>query len=393
MHIGVLGPATVSEFVEHLAPSAQGWSPAGTGGIPVNELVRELLRLGHRVTLFTADTGIDRETTLDGTRLRVCIVPLGKPVGRRPARDFFRVERRALGVAIERECPDLLHAHWTSFYALAAQASGLPHVITAHDAPIAVLRREFIPYRIAHTLMAYAVIARARIIISVSPYIASHLRSFMFYRGEKVIIPNGLPDYVFETARPRTTGRQSATFGTVLSGWTRLKNGRAALEAFALVRHAIPDARLVMIGPGHEPGGEASSWARQRNLTEGVQFIGPLSHRAALERVAGEVDVFVHPSLEESFGLTVAEASALGVPVIGGINSGAVPWTLAEGRAGILVDVAQPKALARAMLELVRNPEKQKALSDAGRMNSERFRMSKVMVAHEALYERILRAV
>jgi glycosyltransferase involved in cell wall biosynthesis len=44
------------------------------------------------------------------------------------------------------------------------------------------------------------------------------------------------------------------------------------------------------------------------------------------------LSLFVHPSLEESFGLALVEAMALGVPVLGGRSSGAVPWVVGKGR-------------------------------------------------------------
>jgi YD repeat-containing protein len=57
-------------------------------------------------------------------------------------------------------------------------------------------------------------------------------------------------------------------------------------------------------------------------------------------------DILVHPSREESFGMTIAEAQLAGVVVIGGAHSGAVPWTLDYNRAGRLVDVRSTKDLS-----------------------------------------------
>lgn len=50
--------------------------------------------------------------------------------------------------------------------------------------------------------------------------------------------------------------------------------------------------------------------------------------------------------------MVVLEAMAMGVPVLGGRSSGAVPWLLAEG-AGVLVDVRQPRAIAAGILRLL----------------------------------------
>ncbi|MCM2333070.1 MAG: glycosyltransferase, partial [Anaeromyxobacteraceae bacterium] len=123
----------------------------------------------------------------------------------------------------------------------------------------------------------------------------------------------------------------------------------------------------------------------------GVRFAGYMPHEDALGLLADEVDVLVHPSLEESFSMVIAEASALGRPVIGGARSGAVPWTLDEGRAGLLVDVRSPTALAAAMLELAASPELRAAWGRKGRENAlRRFHMGVVADAYQAAYARLV---
>jgi L-malate glycosyltransferase len=388
LHVGMLGPITVAEYRDHLYP--EEWRedlPKGNGGSPVNLLCRELLARGQRVTIFTADPGAADEVVLNGPLLRICIVPLGQPAGRRPARDFFATERRHLVASIRRERPDVLHAQWTYQFALAAQASGLPHLITAHDAPLRILRHELIPYRIAHTLMAYRVLARARRVVSVSPYVATHLRRYMLYSGEAIVIPNGMPDEVFDRRPERRATGGPVTYATILSGWTKLKNGRAALEAFARVRSSRGGDRLVMIGTGYQPGGPAEEWARSKGLQRGVEFAGSLSHGDVVARLSNEVDVLVHPSMEEACSMVIVEASALGIPVVGGIRSGAVPWMLDDGRAGVLVDVASAERLAGGMLRLANDADFRWGLGENARRNAlERFHIRRVADAYLSQY-------
>jgi glycosyltransferase involved in cell wall biosynthesis len=388
----MLGPLTVSEYREHLYPGEWRESlPRGQGGSPLNLLCRELLARGQRLTLFTADSAVEKEVILSGPLLRICIVPYGRPPGRRPARDFFAVERHDLLASIRRERPELLHAQWTYEYALAAQASGLPHVITAHDAPLNVLRHELIPYRIAHTAMAFRVISRARRIVSVSPYVAEHLRRYMLYRGDPLVIPNGMPDEMFMRPARRDAGTPGVTYATVLNGWTRLKNGRTALEAFARVRALRPRDRLVMLGAGHEPGGPAESWGRRNRVTDGVEFAGARPHDEVVARLSRDVDVLVHPSLEESFSMAIVEASAVGVPCVGGIRSGAVPWVLDDGRAGLLVDVTSGRRLAEGMCRLAGDPELRGAMAArARRVASERFKIGRVADEYRRVYEAVV---
>jgi len=391
-HLGILGFINLADYREYLPPAAWREDLKGCGGTPVNLLCRELLARGRRLTVFTLNPAAHQEVILDGDNLRICIGPYGGPPGRAPARDFFARERSWLATAIARERPDLLHAHWTYQYALAAQASHRPHVITAHDAPLKVLRHDRTPYRLAHTMMAYRVLSRARNVVSVSPYVASHLRRYMLYRGPTIVVPNGMPQALFDHTPPRRGPGDTVIFATVLSVWSPLKNGQAALAAFSRVRQRRPADRLLMIGEGLAPGGPAEAWARRRGLGEGVLFLGPLPHERVLACLAREVDVLVHPSQEESFGMTLIEASALGLAVIGGRRSGAVPWVLEDGAAGSLVDVRSPDALASAMLQLAEDRNGRSELGQRARENAlRRFHIRKVADAYEEVYTRILR--
>jgi glycosyltransferase involved in cell wall biosynthesis len=390
LHIGMMGPITLSEFREHL--DDQGELPVGQGGTPVNILCRHLLERGHRLTIFTMDPGIEHEVVVSGARLRICVVPFGRPPGRRPARDFFRAERRMLAAAVRRERPDVLHAQWTDVHAWTALESGLPHLVTAHDAHWNGLWKELIPFRVAIHLMALGALSRARWVASVSPYVASHIRRYMLYRGEDLVIPNGIPETVFQIERPARRG-PGPTFGTVLNGWNRLKNGEGAVRAFGLARRRLGGARLVMFGAGHGPDGAAARWATAQGLADGVEFVGPTPHDELLRWLASEVDVLVHPSREESFSMAIAEACALGVPVVAGSSSGAVPWTLANGAAGILTDVRSPRALAASMVEVATNRQLSDRLSRAGRQSTqERFGIAGVADAYLALYEKVIRS-
>ena len=202
--LGMLGPLNLADFRKYLYPDS--WRddlPKGLGGTPVNLLSCELLNRGHRLVIFTLDPAVQDEIVLEGINLRICIGPF-RPRAKHRALDFFAVERDYLLRAIKRERPDILHAQWTYEYALAAQASGLPHVITAHDAPISIVRLNFTIYRIVRTLMAYRVLTRARRVASVSPYVQEHLRRFMLYKGTDEVISNGLSQDIFDFHVPPT---------------------------------------------------------------------------------------------------------------------------------------------------------------------------------------------
>jgi glycosyltransferase involved in cell wall biosynthesis len=234
---------------------------------------------------------------------------------------------------------------------------------------------------------------RARHLTAVSSHVAEHFRRYLRYRYPIYVVPNAIAPETFVLGKQRLSHPHSGPFtvASVLTGWKGLKNGPVALEAFGILQKAIPDARLLLIGHDYAPGGPAEMWARRRSLTAGVEFIGPLPNGSVLRRLADETDVLLHPSLEEAFGMTVAEAMALGLPVVGGKASGAVPSLLEDGRAGDLVEIKSPASVAQALERLARNSalRQQRGLT-AFQSAYQRFRDDVVLDQYERIYEGIL---
>ena len=384
--IGMAGPILLSEFAEHL-DELPARVPVGLGGTPVNHLARELLRRGHRLVIFTLDPAVDNELVLIGPRLKICVGPFRY----KRARDLFRLERRALEQAMRRERPALVHAQWTYEFALAAIAARIPHVVTAHDAPLQVLRHNPIPYRAARTVMAFRAVRGAARIVAVSAYVARHLERYFRPRAPVDVIPNGLPEETFAAQPPTTLARAGVlTFATVLNGWAGFKNGQVAVAAFAEFRrnYAAP-CRLVMFGADHGPGEAADRWARERGMTDGVELAGATPYATLQQRLASECDVLVHPALEEAHPMAVLEAQAKGIPVIGGIRSGGVPAALAAG-AGLLVDASSPAAVCDAMRRLAEDAPLRTRVAREGFRRARELSIDVIAGAWERTYEDVL---
>lgn len=386
--LAMLGPVEIAQYLDLLDESMlPEIIPKGLGGSPVNLLCRELISRGWQLLIVTVSPDVQDEVILEGKNLKICVGPYTN----KRARNLFSRERAYMLKVLLREKPTIVHAHWTYEFAMVVQASGLPHVITAHDAPISVLRLNFIPYRIVRTLMAYRVLSRAKRVVSVSPYVAKHLKRFMFYRGDGEVIPNGVPDYLFKCLNVDSPKHRPLTFATILNGWAGYKNGQVAIEAFARIRLECQDVRLIMFGHGHGPGESAENWAKKMGITDGVEFIGYKPYKKLMDMVAQEVDVLVHPSLEEAQSMVMTEVMAMGLPIIGGKYSGGVPWTLNQGRAGILVDVANTNEVASAMLRLANNPEERQKLGQLGREFAEsKFHIRIVADAYERVYQDLI---
>lgn len=177
--------------------------------------------------------------------------------------------------------------------------------------------------RVFWALLQGPVMRRAACLHATSEQEYDELRTFGL-RHPIAVIPNGIdlpvpfPDTRDGTARERIAlwlGRMHPKKGLEL-----------LLQAWARVEPARPDWRLSLVGPGEERYvGELRAMSRGLGLGR-VSFDGPV-YGAAKGEVYRAADLFVLPSLNENFGLTVAEALAAGTPVIATIGT---PWSKVE---------------------------------------------------------------
>ncbi|MER7899027.1 glycosyltransferase family 4 protein [Streptomyces sp. NPDC096046] len=356
MHIGLTGPVDLSP----LLPSLDHPLPAVPRGPSTGWLARTWLDQGHRVTVFAMSHEVTSRAVFGSGCLQLVVTPM-RPS--KQVRDLFRYERRQLAAALREHPTDVVSAHWTYEYARAAIASGRPAFVTARDTPLRCAWEMRDVYRWLRHTQALPAVHRATALSANSPYTARHLRRCLGVRRPIEVIPNGVRTDALPTLCAPPPG-DDPVFAAALQGWGPLKNTKALLRAFALVRRGFPKARLLILGSDHGPGGPAQAWARDRDVTAGVEFAGQLPHAAMMNRLATEAHVLVHPSRLESFSMICAEAMGMGLPVVAGRRSGAVPWVV--GPAGLLVDIDRPDRIAKAMTTLARDDEQRTALGAAG---------------------------
>ena len=354
---------------------------------PVTELAVGLLERGHELVVVSLDPAVADEVVLRGPRLRVRVGPY-RARGR--ARDAFKEERAYVREALRAERPELVHAHWHYEYALGALASGRPTLTTVRDWAPTIWRlqrpKHYLTVRLG---MATFALLRGQHFTVASPYMQQRVQRWS--RRPVTVIPNAVPDGAF-AVRERPPDLAAPLLLAVNQGFSHRKNVKTLLQAFATVRAERPTARLVLGGTRYGPGEPAHQWAAASGLDAGVDFRGELDH-GQITRLMREADLFVHPSLEESFGMVLVEAMAQGLPVVAGRRSGAVPWVLGEGRAGVLCDVTSADALANAILRPLADPGAWAQLSAAGFAEAQdRFRLPAVVGQYEAAYERVLDA-
>lgn len=412
LHIAIAGPVATAD-VQPLLDSRGPW-PRGYSGAPLMAtLIEALLQRGHRLSVVTLSADLPlRSASHKGSRVTAhgpglsltwCPMrPRAWPMNATesalwlPGRivDLYRFERQQLRTALRGTRADLVHAHWAYEFAAAAIGTRMPHLITCHDLPRQSVRDlprlRHRAYRWLRARLAARVMARAQALSAPSPWLAEALAADA--RVPIHLVPNPLADEFFASdaaaARHRAAQMGRARVLVVCHGFSRTKNLRPGLKAFALLSARRPEVELVMLGEQMGPEEEAERWWREQGLSGRVRFAGAVSP-AVVRHWMNQSDVLLHPALVEGFGMVVAEAMALGLPVVAGAHSGAVPWVL--GGAGVLVDIHSPPAIAEALERVLHDRGAALQRAAIGRDEArERFAAGLVAEGYEALYREVL---
>jgi glycosyltransferase involved in cell wall biosynthesis len=393
MKLGIVSPFMPQEMADLLDHASQG-QLASIGGVPapsVIALARGWHQRGHELSIFYLDPTVTRIHELHGERLSIWVLPRRR--ARRCMVDFYAAECRLVREAVQRAAPEVLSAQWTYDHALAALQCGLPTAVTCHDTPWRyawIARNWFTTY---HLAVAWRVIRRAHRLVCVSPYTAQHIQKYFWPGGPVTVVPNGVASEIFQRRLRRLqTPALPARAATLccVGGWGGIKNIATLLRAFAEVRRSKPDTRLVLVGRDLGPGQAAEQWARRHNLHHGVVFKGALPYTQVLDFLELEAGLMVHPSLVETHGLVLVEAMGCGVPVIGGSHSGAVPWTLEDGRSGYLCNVRDARALAETILRALDAPDGNRALTEHAWISArQRFDQEQAVIGNERILEQL----
>lgn len=141
---------------------------------------------------------------------------------------------------------------------------------------------------------------------------------------------------------------------SVSNGFGKRKNISNGLKAFKIIKDKYPEFEYRLIGAGMEYGGPAYMFAKQNNLLNGVEFIGAIPFEGVIKELKHAL-ICLHPSLEESFGMSVLESQILGTIVVGGDKSGNIPYLLENGKAGYLCNVKNPLNIAEKISKVISN--------------------------------------
>jgi glycosyltransferase involved in cell wall biosynthesis len=131
------------------------------------------------------------------------------------------------------------------------------------------------------------------------------------------------------------------------------------LEAIAIVAEDVPNVWAVIVGSGPLRK-EIETKARRLGIWNRIVLTGFRTDVAELIKM---FDLFALSSSEEGIASVLFEVMACRTPIVSTSPAG-VPEAVLDGRTGRLVPTEDPEALARGILELIRNPERARRMAE-----------------------------
>ena len=335
------------------------------------------------LTTLIAALGPHIDVTVMGTSADVVAqVAAGRPGT--TTRVLTRVRNKGDVVAIAQHVqalrqlrPDILHANldsqWSGQYGMFAG------VVTRTPVLAAVHAVWPTPARVQHSLIR-VLARRIDVYVGISEFVARSTETLLGLPvGRACVIYNGV-------SPPATVAPPHERREPVVGIVGRLAPEKGVDVAIRAMPD-IPEGHLIVVGEGDERT-HLESLADTLGIARRVTFAGWVEPPWAEH---WSFDVLVAPSLNEGFSLVVLEALLAGIPVVAA-RVGGIPEMITDGDNGLLVPPGDPPALARAVNELLADPERRRVMAERGLATAlERFTPAKMATQFEALYAQLVR--
>lgn len=271
---------------------------------------------------------------------------------------------RGLSIGMKFRETDIIHAHGSTLAGTLALAIGrrlrVPVVITEHTNPFAKLMKRF-----SIKILTRRALEKADAVLVVSDDLRRQILASPIAPKKVFVTFNPVDTTLFCTDSEKN---QDTTKSIIFVG--RLEPYKGALRtvlAFEKIAEKYPGWNLIIIGDGPEEQSIQQYIKNNSGLARRITLKGKLS-REAISRELKQASIFAMPSEHESFGISLAEAMASGLPVIAG--SGTAPDEFVDHDSGILVSPGDIDAIAGAMTSMIDNP----AWFNAGRIREKAVR-------------------
>ncbi|MET9018457.1 glycosyltransferase [Actinopolymorpha sp. NPDC004070] len=360
-------------------------SPDGAFGGPVRvatNLARAMQDAGHEVTILGSHRGYDLPPTqLEGVPAR--LFPARRLL---PGLGFSGLVSPGLLAHLHRHIAefDIVHLHLardlvTLPSALLARRRGVPYVTQTHGMIDASRRR------LAHVLDALA----TRTVLRQAPtlfHLTEQERDDLVQVARTsslplAQLPNGVP--VSKLQADVESGREVL----FLARLHAVKRPLAFVEAAIALKEQFPETRFTLVGPDEGEAADVMHRIESANAGGAISWEGSLAPSQTLERMS-RASIYVLPSIEELFPMSVLEAMSIGLPTIVTDTCGLIP-ELHDPNAVVVVN-SSLDGLVTELKRLLSDPTARVALGDQARREVEdRFSIYNIAAIATSAYRSV----
>ncbi|MDH5179694.1 MAG: glycosyltransferase family 4 protein [Gammaproteobacteria bacterium] len=282
--------------------------------------------------------------------------------------------------------PDIVHYHET--YGLCADLRDFPQVMTIHGFDsLNVVTEQKAFWRLRSKIWHWLekrYVKRLKHIISITQYVRDEIEQLT--DAQIYDIDNAINAKYFDLQRNEKPGR------LFFAGWLNpRKNALGLINGFIKVIKSGRDGELHLAGEAKIEwyAKKIQDLIAEHQLHDKVKLLGRIP-QTEVQRELTEASIFVLPSYQENAPMAIAEAMAVGVPVISS-NLCGMPYMIDDKRTGFLVDPDDSTALAAIINQLIDNPDLRNTISAAGRDEAyKRYHPDAVANKTLAVYKKII---
>ena len=373
------------------------WESGGPARV-VYEISKKLVERGHDVTVYTTDgfkSRLDVEKNkpvdVDGirtyyfrnlssylTRTLLLPIPYYLPmVARKEIRDFDVIHIHEC-----RNMPTVVTHHYAKKY-------NIPYILQAHGAVLPFFQKQRLKKYYDHA-WGTAILKDASKVIALTKTEVEQYKKMGVDEDKIEIIPNGIDLSEYENLpkkgefRDRYSISEDEKVILYLGRIHKIKGIDLLVKAFADLIKELDDVRLVIAGPDDGFLSTLEEQIEDLKIGDRILFTGPLYERDKLKAYV-DADVYVLPSVYETFPVTVLEACACGTPVIVTGRCGIAD--IVDGKVGCVVGYDKDQ-LRDAIFKILSDEELRRRFGEEGeRLVMEEFEWSAIIERIEKIYK------
>ncbi|TWO33053.1 N-acetyl-alpha-D-glucosaminyl L-malate synthase BshA [Seonamhaeicola sediminis] len=358
----------------------------GGSGVVATELGLELSKRGHEIHFITYRQPVRLELISNNVHYHEVNVP---------EYPLFHYQPYELALSsklvdmVKLHKIEILHVHYAIPHAYAAYMAKkmlleehihVPIVTTLHGTDITLVGSHPF-YKSAVTFS----INKSDAVTAVSKSLKEDTLRLFDIKNKINVVPNFIDldkyNHQFKDCQRGMMANEDEKIITHISNLRPVKRVQDVISVFYNIQKEIP-AKLMFIGEGPEKE-NVEQRCMELGIIDKVIFFGRSNE---IDKILCFSDLFLLPSLTESFGLAALEAMASGVPVISS-NTGGIPEVNIHGFSGFLSNVGDVDDMTKNVLHILRDENRLKKFKKNARTQSLKFDIHAIVPQYEAIYE------